>query len=325
MSLPMEAPFDRQIIPFIKEFLINGRRESERILERGALYFPIFEYHLECYHLPRMLKYLPIVESRLLPDAKSYAGAGGLWQFMPKTAEMYDLQITEYVDQRLSPERSSEAAVRLLADLYREFDDWLLALAAYNCGPGRVHRAIRREKCENYWDISYRLPRQTQKYIYRFLAATYVFNYQQLHGFRPGAPKADLLQTQTIRIYHHLSLADIARECGIKERTLRRLNPAFLAGVIPSSREGYLLKLPSRLMPVFCHRFADRVDPQSIAQSNPKQIEAPARCPAAEIVEVVAQASDCRSSGPVQGEEHRRPALPVDREITALLRSEAFL
>lgn len=317
MPLPMEAPFDRQFIPFIKEFLVNGRRESEKILKRAALYFPIFEYHLESYNLPQILKYLPIVESRLLPDATSYAGAGGLWQFMPKTAEMYGLQITEYVDQRLSPQRSSEAAVRLLADLYQEFDDWLLALAAYNCGPGRVHRAIRRDNCENYWDISYRLPRQTQSYIHRFLAATYVFNYQRLHGLSPTPFSADFVQTQTIKVYHYLTLEDIAQHCGVAQSTLKRLNPAFLTGVIPNNHEGYLLTLPSRIMPAFRDRFADRIDRESIAHANPDRLELlSVRCFMPKSVAVIAQLDDYRAGGAVLRQESAQTVKLVGQKLT---------
>lgn len=259
LPLPMEVRFGNHIAKPVEQLLGAGRRECEKMLGRAALYFPIFERQLKTRQLPEILKYLPVVESRLLPKATSSAGAEGLWQFMPETAKMYRLRMSEYIDERQSPYASTEAAVNLLADLYDEFGDWLLALAAYNCGPRRVQRAMRLEKCTNFWDIKHRLPRQTQKYIPRFLAAVYVFEQPELHGLKTRFLPSNLQQNQMITVYHYLRFSTIAQTCGVSESTIRYLNPAFRQDVVPSSRRGYVLILPEKIMPTFYENFADKL------------------------------------------------------------------
>ena len=178
-----------QVKKSIARLLNSGRRETEKFLGKGVLYFPVFDQYLERYQLPEELRFLPVVESRLKPNATSAAGASGLWQFMPATARAYELNVNRKVDERLDPHKSTEAAVSLLADLYEEFGDWGLALAAYNCGPSRVKRAIRKTGCNNFWDIRKYLPRQTQQYIPAFLAAVYVCRNFELHNLEPRFPE----------------------------------------------------------------------------------------------------------------------------------------
>lgn len=183
----------------IDEHLTLGRRDAEITLGRAEFYFPIFERTLAARRLPEALKYVPLVESRLRVQATSSAGAKGLWQFMEGTAQAYHLKITETEDERLDPVRSTKAAARLLSDLHAQFGDWLLALAAYNCGPGNVQKAIRLGGSTDYWEIEQHLPRQTQRYIPTFIAVAYVAAHYEQHGlnprpFRPAATAQPVAQ-----------------------------------------------------------------------------------------------------------------------------------
>lgn len=317
MPLPLEADFGSHIAGPIQMFLLNGRRECEKMLGRATLYYPIFEHYLKFHELPEMLKYLPIVESRLFPMATSSAGAAGLWQFMPGTAKMYRLEISEYVDERLSPYRSTEMAVKLLSDLHDEFGDWLLALAAYNCGPGRVHRAIKREKCDNYWDIAHHLPRQTRKYIPRFLAAVYVFRYYGLHGLQPEFPHPDLQSIRTVKMYRYTTFAEIARICRVSERTLQDLNPGFLQGVIPHSRRGHVLAIPARVMPRFHYHFSDRMGGNAVARSEIPLIIPPDRyvVEAGDSLEMIAQNYECQVEDLIRWNNLAQPEILVSQEL----------
>lgn len=178
---------DATVAYYIKEYTILGKKETTVLLERATRYFPIFEKHLIRTGLPEGLKYMPMVESNLLEDVVSYAGAGGLWQFMPGTARFYGLTVSDTLDERTDPERATEAAVQFLADLNRQFCDWRLVLAAYNCGPGKVRRLLRQAGATDFNAIEDKLPEQTQKYISKFIAATYVGNHFQDFDLEPFA------------------------------------------------------------------------------------------------------------------------------------------
>jgi len=186
-GLPADLPVatKAKVKRLIRKQLKQGRRSTEASLGRAAVYFPVFEHYLQLYSLPVELKCIPFVESRLLVRAQSSAGARGLWQFMDYTAREYNLKVNETEDERLDPLRSTEAAMRLLSDLYDEFENWLLALAAYNCGPGNVRKAIRLAGSRNYWELEQHLPRQTRHYIPAFFAAAYVVKHYGQHGLQP--------------------------------------------------------------------------------------------------------------------------------------------
>lgn len=251
MPLPFSVEYNAEARRQLTDYLRQGRRETERMLARTALYFPIFEHYLRKYGLPDELKYIPLLESRLVPTAESSAGAAGLWQFMPATAGHYGLHIDEYVDERMNPYQATEAAVEMLAQLYEKFGDWSLALAAYNCGPGRVEAAVRRTGCRNFWDIQHLLPRQTRRYIPALIATIYVARNHCRHGLVPD-PKKPLHQPfQVFRVQRALHLNDIARHCGISSRLLYRLNPGFLQDHIPYSSRGRYLILPEEALPDF--------------------------------------------------------------------------
>lgn len=251
----MEMPFEVQVTPevrrMIRRFLVEGQHDSRYILGRAAAYFPIFEHYLRIYNLPEELKYLPIIESSLRPAVQSPVGAAGLWQFVPETARLYGLKVNSQVDERLDPHRATEAAVKMLASLYRQFDDWGLALAAYNCGPGRVRRAIRAAGTSDFWAIQAALPRESQHYVPRFIAAAYLMNYYQTHELQPRYPAEDLLNTRTFYVTESLRLNTVARRLGITYQTLTKLNPSYRQGYVVLHDGGAYLTVPTRVATSF--------------------------------------------------------------------------
>lgn len=236
---------------YIKGYVLRNRRHSEIVLGRSIRYFPIFEHYLEKHQLPEALKYLPIVESALDPKAISRVGAGGLWQFMPATGKERGLSINKYVDERFDPIRSTEAAMEHLQRQYDRFDDWALALAAYNSGSGRVSRAIKRARSKNFWRLMRYLPRETRNYVPAFIAASYLVDYFESHNLKPDYPELDMQITETIRVYDNHSFYRIAQVTDLPLDIIEALNPSYKKGYIPSSREGNYLTLPIRVMEAF--------------------------------------------------------------------------
>ncbi len=209
-ELPLDLPIPKRaaVKRLIWKQLKQGYRSTEATLGRAAVYFPVFEHYLQLYRLPVELKCIPFVESRLLARAQSSAGARGLWQFMDYTARAYNLEVNETTDERLDPLRSTEAAMRLLTDLYDEFENWLLALAAYNCGPGNVRKAIRLAGSRNYWQLEQYLPRQTRHYIPAFFAAVYVVKHYEQHGLQPKPYEYEFTHVRALPArdtFHHLN------------------------------------------------------------------------------------------------------------------------
>jgi hypothetical protein len=243
IGLPVDIGFDQQVRRFIDRYLISGRVEMEAILGRAEFYLPIFEEKLAEHGLPPTLKYLPIIESGLRTRIASTAGAAGLWQLMPATARRFKLKINEWVDERLDPYKSTEAAVSYLAELYEEFEDW--ALAAYNCGPGRVRRAMRMAGSQDYRDIRPHLPRQTQCYIANYKAAAYVSYYRQIFGLRPRKARHLSRDVQQVRVHEAYTLREIADIVELPLDKVRALNPTYVQGVIPASNKGNLINLPA--------------------------------------------------------------------------------
>lgn len=244
----IDLPFDARITPtvreYIKRYTVNGYKDSELILGRTTMYFPIFEHYLSVYRLPKALKYLPIVESALRAEVKSKAGAAGLWQFVPVAARYFDLEVNSVVDERLDPYRATEAAVKMLDFLYRELGDWPLVLAAYNCGLGCVQQAIKRARCDNYWDIQQYLPNDTRRYVPAYIAAAYLGNYYQEHGLSPRYPDANLQDTRVFRVYSNLSFYKLAKATDLPVSVLSSLNPGFVNKYVPYNRKGHLLSVP---------------------------------------------------------------------------------
>jgi membrane-bound lytic murein transglycosylase D len=241
----ISLPFNDAVKKIINFYTNKRRAQVSVILGLSAYYFPLFEEVLEKYNLPHELKYLPIIESALNPKAISRVRASGLWQFMYSTAKLYGLEINSFVDERFDPIKSTEAACHFLSDLYDIYRDWHLVIAAYNCGPGNINKAIHRSGGDqNYWDIYYKLPRETRAYIPTFIAATYVMNYAKEHRLTPTLPSFKI-QTDTIELHDYYRFEQISANLNISIDELRQLNPQYRRDIIPAKADKpYILKLP---------------------------------------------------------------------------------
>ncbi|MEL6865923.1 MAG: lytic transglycosylase domain-containing protein [Bacteroidota bacterium] len=240
----IDLVYNSSVRRYIHSYVLRGRKGSELILGRSAIYFPIFDEYIEKYQMPPALRCLAIVESALEPKAKSPVGAAGLWQFMPKTARLYGLKINNYVDERYDTHKATDAAIRYLADLYQMYQNWTLAIAAYNCGPGRLDKAIRKARSRRFHKIKRHLPKETQQYVLKFAAVNYLMNYYFFHDLRPEYPDYTLQMTHTTRVYKRTSLKSVAQETGIPFEVILQLNPTYKKKIIPPSAQGYLLVLP---------------------------------------------------------------------------------
>ena len=241
----LPLPYNVTVRNFIGLYTIRKRELTSYIYGLSNYYFPIFEEALERYNLPHELKYLPIIESALNPKAFSRAGASGLWQFMIGTGKLYGLEINSYIDERNDPFKSSDAAARYLRDLYAIYGDWHIVIAAYNCGPGNINKAVRRNGGkQGYWEIYNSLPRETRGYIPVFIAATYMMNYGNQHLLKAAEPKFKTV-TDTIEIHNYLNFEQVAATINISVEELRQLNPQYRRDIIPARPDKpYLLKLP---------------------------------------------------------------------------------
>jgi membrane-bound lytic murein transglycosylase D len=241
----IDLSYNPAVLSFIKMYTERKRDQVERMIGLSEYYFPVFEEILDKYNLPLELKYLPIIESALDPIATSRAGAIGLWQFMYGTAKLLNMEITSLVDERRDPVKSSEAAAQYLKKLFGIYNDWHLAIAAYNCGPGNVDRAIKRSGGKtSYWDIYYLLPRETRGYVPLFIAATYVMNFYGEHNLMPRIP-AMPTNVDTIMVSNYLHFDQISATLNIEKEHLQALNPMYRRGVIPASeKKPYPVVLP---------------------------------------------------------------------------------
>ncbi len=243
--------FDAVVKSYINTYTVLKRDKTEAMLGRIVMYFPLFEKLLAEHDMPLDIKFLSITESALNPNARSRAGAMGLWQFMPTTGSEYGLTNNPYVDLRKDPERSTLAAIKFLKRLYNQYDNWELALAAYKGGPGRVNRAIKRGRSKNYWHIRQYLPRETRNYVPAYIAACYIANFYDKHDLVPLYPDADLQITESTTIYSAISFDEISELTDVPVYFIEILNPAFKRNFIPSSTKGYTLVLPMEKMAVF--------------------------------------------------------------------------
>lgn len=249
ISSQVELRSNDEVKKCIQMYTEKYRNASENLLGRVTLYFPMFEKKLREKKLPDELKFLALVESNLKVNAKSYVGASGLWQFMKGTGKMYGLKINSTVDERNDPEKATEAALNYLQDLYLQFDDWTLALAAYNCGPGNVRKAIRRSGGKRtYWEIRKFLPRETRRYIPKFVAFSYLMNYYHVHNLEPVLPENNIKYTATAKVYSKVSFKKLSNHLSVDLAVVQLLNPAFIKSYIPGSSKGYNLTLPEEVM-----------------------------------------------------------------------------
>jgi len=238
--------FNTTVKAFVDYFTVKDRDYTRGVLGRMHLYFPIFEKYFKKYNIPDEIKYLSIIESALNPTARSRVGAVGLWQFMPETGRLFGLDIDWYIDERMDPEKSTEAACKYLNELYHYFNDWELVLAAYNAGPGKVRRAIRRSGYKKtFWEIYRYLPRETRSYVPQFVAIMYAANYAIEHNFYIEDHKDYLPESDTIMVNDFLYFKTFADLTGICPEDLERLNPKIRRMAVPENTRNFVLKIPA--------------------------------------------------------------------------------
>lgn len=236
----------------------------DRWLKRVQVYGPMIDHILAEENVPGELKYLAMAESGLNPKARSWAGAVGMWQFMSSTGQRYGLSVNPWVDERRDPEKATRAAARHLRDLYEEFEDWHLAMAAFNCGAGCVRRAVRRTDADNptYWDAFDYLPRETRGYVPMFIAAAHIMENPDAYGFEPAAPSSAFSYDYVAVHGSMLSLSTLAQVAGTDESVLRTLNPELRRDRVPPSKDRYRLRIPLGSYPRFVWNYADLPDHQ---------------------------------------------------------------
>lgn len=244
-NTPFELGYNKRIKAFINLYAVKRKNLTSKTMGLSQLYFPLFEEILDKNDMPYEIKYLAVVESALNPTARSRAGAKGLWQFMYSTGRIYGLNVNSYHDERYDPYKSTEAACAYLKYLHNYFDDWNLALAAYNCGPGNVNKAIRRSGGKkDYWEIYPYLPRETRGYVPAFIAVNYIFNYASEHNIYPQTPNFTYFDTDTISVNYRVSFKHLAEVLKTPIEDIQYLNPEFKRGVIPANGNLNTLRLP---------------------------------------------------------------------------------
>ena len=243
MPTAIDMPYNTIVRQFIDRYCTRLRRSVSVMLGTSNFYMPIFEEALEAYNVPLELKYLPVIESALNPKAVSRVGATGLWQFMLATGKQYGLRVNSLVDDRRDPIRASYAAAHLLRDLFRIFGDWTLAIAAYNCGPANVNKAIRRSGGQrDFWKIYPYLPAETRGYVPAFIAANYVMTYYCEHNICPMLTNLPE-RTDTVIVDRNISLSTISKFCDINIDLLRELNPQYRRDLVNGSTEPSTIRM----------------------------------------------------------------------------------
>ncbi len=251
---PFNMVYNQELENLIKSYIKNRPKAISNLMAKSKYYFPLFEEKLDLYDVPMEVKYLAIIESALQPKARSKVGATGLWQFMLATGKQYGLDVTSYIDERQDPILSSEAAAKHLSDLYDIFEDWDLALAAYNSGAGNVNKAIRRAGGKkNYWNIRPYLPRETANYVPIFYATMYMFEYGESHNIIPDKNfKLQYYEVDTIQVKRNITFEQIKTTTGIDISLLEFLNPIYKLNIIPYEEgKNYYLTLPKEYVGLF--------------------------------------------------------------------------
>jgi len=245
-TTPFNLEFNPALENIINSYIKNRKKYYPTLMARADYYFPVFEHYFDQYDIPLEMKYLSVVESSLRPKIKSRVGATGLWQFMYGTGKEYKLAVNSYVDERQDPTKATIAACKYLSRLYGIFDDWDLALAAYNSGPGNVLKAIKRSGgYKNYWNIRPFLPRETAGYLPAFYATMYIFKYAEELGIYPEQPKIYNFQTDTLQVKRTISFDNIAEKIEVDKDVLSFLNPTYKMDIIPFvPKKRFTVRLP---------------------------------------------------------------------------------
>ncbi|MBL7814470.1 MAG: transglycosylase SLT domain-containing protein [Saprospiraceae bacterium] len=228
--------------------LLKSRKDTEKMIGRSATYFPVFDKYLKEYSLPSDLKYIPCLETELNNKTVSTAGAKGIWQLMSDVKEEFGLRIDGQVDERYDINRASEAALKDLKRMYKAYNNWEMTLAGYNCGAGRLGEAIKRAKSSDFSKVRKFLPQQTQDYIPKFIAFTYVMKNYREHGLTPQLPTMDVQCLGSTKVYQYLSLYTVANITGMTYEQIKELNLQFGEDFIPESTQGYSIFVPRRVM-----------------------------------------------------------------------------
>jgi membrane-bound lytic murein transglycosylase D len=244
LASPIELPYNYLVKASIARYTDTKYGLMSRVVGLSKYYFPMIEQELLKAGLPIELRAMAIIESALQAQALSRAGAAGLWQFMAPTAKVYGLEVNSLVDERYDPFKATQAACRYLKDLYGIYNNWLLAIAAYNCGPGNVNKAIARSGGKNFWEIYDFLPSETRGYVPAFIGATYGYAYHRLHGITPTEPPMPLA-VDTLHVNRILHLGQVASTLeNTPIETLRLLNPQYRIDILPATNKSYVLTLP---------------------------------------------------------------------------------
>jgi membrane-bound lytic murein transglycosylase D len=252
---PIGFDYNEHVKRYINIYTVERREQVSQMLGLAQLYFPLFDEMLDKHQLPLELKYLAVVESALNPLAVSVSGAVGLWQFKINSGRMFDLEVNSYIDERMDPIKSTEAACMYLKYLYRIFNDWHLVMAAYNAGPGVVRNAIHRAGGEtNFWKLYDHLPEAAQNYVPAFIAAAYVMQNAKAHEIEATPPVVTYFQTDTIHVSKPLAFSVLSAETGIPLDVIRFLNPIYRRGIVPKSDKPTAIRIPSSKVEDFLKR-----------------------------------------------------------------------
>lgn len=275
LSEKTEIPlvYNESVKNYIKAYAISNPKKIGRILGEMEYYFPIFDYYLSKYELPPELKYLAAVESALDPTAVSKSGAVGLWQFLPGTAGLFDLEINSWVDERRDVFKSTDAACRYLEYLFRIYQDWEFALASYNGGPGAVSKAIGRSDGDSdYWGLRKYMSIQMQNYVPAFIAMNYVIAYHEDFSIKVEAPLYSHYKVDTIMVFKKVSFSQISKSIDLDVLYLKYLNPRYRKSVIPASKNGSVLVLPTDLLIEFVLSQNEIFNSEEFKQKEKKEI-----------------------------------------------------
>ena len=255
LASPIQLPYNSIVKSYINRYTDTRYGTINRIMSPSHYYFPIIEEELLRAGLPVELRAMAVIESALAATALSPRGAAGLWQFMPYTGKSYGLEVNSLVDERRDAVLSTRAACKYMSDLYRLYNDWTLAIAAYNCGPGNVNKALARagEECKTFWDIYWYLPAETRGYVPAFIGASYAFAYHKSHNIE-YEPSPLPIATDTITVRRIMHFEQISSTIGLPIEMLRKLNPQYKLDIIPATTKSYALTLPSQFVSQYIER-----------------------------------------------------------------------